>query len=299
MKNKTKLIFTILIFLTLAVWANISRLSADQPTKGVQVSFLDVSQGDAILISKGETQILVDGGPDEKVLTELGKVMPPSDRKIEEVILTHPHSDHLRGLVSILDRYEIGKIYYTDVNYDSNGYLEFTEKAKTKSIPMIVPDVGYSEETIQGSSLTFLWPGKKYENSKINNLNNSSEAIRFCYLSYCLLSAGDLEADEQKEMFNYYNCNPGQSEVSSDIQCNIQSDLLKISHHGSTNGSDQAALDLIKPQKAVISVGADNKYGHPHADILNLLQENNIQVWRTDQSGTVEFLFTEQGIVKK
>ncbi|MCL5410961.1 MAG: MBL fold metallo-hydrolase [Patescibacteria group bacterium] len=312
MTKITKIFFSLLITLAVFIWVAVVRSPSGT---GCNIYFFDVGQGDAALIEKGNFQILIDGGPDDKILSEIGKAMPLTDRKIEVVILTHPHADHLVGINQILDRYEVGKIYSTGVIHTTNAYLEFLDKinppAGGKNISLEVPDVAEEITPFDNGKLRFLWPGKRDvgKSAEDNNLNNTSLVSRFCYFDHCVLLPGDLETDGQEEMFSYYSSK--QSEVPAEKSANnnsqpsasnnniFQSEILKVAHHGSVNGTNQKLLDIVKPKFAVISVGADNKFGHPHAGTLDLLQKANIQYYRTDRDGTVEFNLSEQGIVKE
>ena len=314
MKNKvSKFILTVLLLLAVFIWTEIVK-SPSGSDNNCHIFFLNVGQGDSELIQKGDYQILIDGGPDDKVLSELGKAMPVSDRKIDVLILTHPHADHLTGINQILDRYEIGKIYTTGVIFTSNGYLEFLDKVNSpaggKKIDLEVPDLEEKFTPFENGELTFLWPGKKFEqkSAEDNNLNNTSEVARFCYFDHCTLFTGDIQIDEQATMFNYYNChseaNAEESQRSfasaQEDTCNIfQSEILKIPHHGSNNGTDQTLLDFVKPKTAIIEVGVDNKFGHPHTATLDLLQNANIRYYRTDRDGTIEFVINQDGTMRK
>lgn len=289
MKNATKYILGFLIILTIFIWVSVAQSpTADTIKNEAQIHILDVGQGDSILIEKGDSQILIDGGPDGKVLSEIGKFMSVSDRTIETVILTHPHADHLAGLNQILDRYEISTIYYSGVNYDSNGYTEFLDKVKSKNINLNIPEIGTEIRPFDNSSLTFLYPGNKFSGTIMKNVNNSSETTKFCYFSSCALFLGDLETDGQADMFS----------ASKDLTV-FQSDLLKISHHGSENGTNQLTLTNIAPKLAAISVAAKNKFGHPHYAVLELLSNSNIPFYRTDQAGNITFIINELGLFKR
>ena len=289
MKKWTRIILGVLVLAAAFIWIEVAKSpSADVTDANVHIYFLSVGQGDSELIQKGDNQMLIDGGPDDSVLAQIGKVMPPSDRKIETVVLTHPHADHITGLNSILDRYEIGTIYYSGATYDSSGYREFLDKIKSKNIPLKTPDVGEVESSYDNETLTFLWPGQKYVGQSPANLNNVSEVASFCYFAHCALLTGDIETDEQSAMFDYYANKGG-----------LHSEILKLPHHGSTNGTNQALLDAVKPTYALIEVGAKNIYGHPHAATLDLLDKNNIKYFRTDRDGTIEFVLNETGIIKK
>ncbi len=293
MKRWTKIFLFVLMLSAVFVWVEVAKSpTADEPDKGVRLYFFDVGQGDSEMIEMGTYQILIDGGPNDSVLSQIGKAMPATDRKIDAIVLTHPHADHLVGLNQILDRYEIGKIYYSGVDYESNIYKEFLNKVKSKNIILEVPEVGQKINLFPEGKLEFIWPGKKYVGKKVSaDLNNTSQVARFCYFTHCTFFTGDLEIGEQKLMLDYYLKNN-----SINI---FQSEVLKLSHHGSTNGTDQTLLDIIRPKIAVIEVGAKNNYGHPHAVILDLLQKANIQQYRTDKDGTVEFIMNQDGIIRK
>ena len=206
MKRWTRIFLFVLMLSAVFVWVEVAkRPTADEADKSVRLYFFDVGQGDSEMISMGTYQILIDGGPDDTILSEIGKAMPATDRKIEAIILTHPHADHLVGLNQILDRYEIGKIYYSGVDYGSNIYKEFLEKIKAKNIALEIPEVGSKINPFPDGELEFIWPGKKYAGQKASaDLNDTSQVVRFCYFTHCAFFTGDIETGEQKEMFDYY-----------------------------------------------------------------------------------------------
>ncbi len=283
MKLITKYIFTILFLTLLSILAVIFHHPAPL---GVGVYVLDVGQGDSILIEKDNYQILIDGGPDDKVLSEIGKVMPLNDHKIETVILTHPHADHITGLNLILDRYEIGKIYSSGVIYSTDQYLSFLQKIKDKHIAFEVPAKKEMIIPFENGTLQFLWPGDDYKDKTAENMNDSSVLSKFCYFKNCILLTGDMEADEQNKMLSYYKDDKGI----------LAAQILKYPHHGSSNGTNQPFFEAVNPLIAVISCGLNNSYGHPNPSALALIAKENTKLWRTDKEGTAMFLFTEQGI---
>lgn len=287
MKRRTKILIFILAIFAIGIWSNIAKSPADTTQPLAHLFVMDVGQGDAILIAKGTYQILVDGGPDADVLNQLGKIMPPTDKKIEKMILTHPHADHLAGLNAILERYEVDGIVGTGVNYDSVGYREYKEKVKNLGKAEKIPEIGEKESVFDNGEIQYLWPGSKVQGQEIVNLNNTSLTMRFCYFTFCAFLPGDLETDEQALMFS----------ALEKQNIPFQSDVLKISHHGSSNGTDALTLEKVMPKYAAISVGKDNKFGHPHQVTLDLLQ--NIQTNRTDQNGTIEYVFSQTGVIKK
>jgi len=277
----------VLILVFSFVYAEIAKTP---PSDSAEIYFLDVGQGDAELIQKGDFQILIDGGPSDAVLSELGKVMPLSDRKIDIIILTHPHADHLAGINLILERYGVGVIYSSGVLNTTNGYLEFLNKIKKKNVSFKVPKAYDKIIPFANSELDFLWPGDKYLKQNLSNLNNSSLVTKFCFFSHCALFTGDIEIDEQASMFEYY--------TQKNLISLFEAELLKIPHHGSRNGTNEKLLKTVVPKYAVIEVGADNKYSHPHTETVSILKKLTIQTLRTDQGGTIKFELTKTGIAK-
>lgn len=290
MKTLTKAILASLILILAFVLAEIAK-SPSVNSNSVQIFFFDVGQGDSALIQKGDFQILIDGGPDDKILAELGRAMPLTDKKIEMMILSHPHADHITGFNNVLDRYQVGQIYSGGVVSTSSQYLNFLNKIKEKNIKYSVPNTEDLVDLFTGGKLEFLWPGIKYKETTIDNLNNSSEVMRFCYLSACALFTGDIELEEQNLMLDYY---------SKLLQTDkLKSEVLKIPHHGSSNGANMNLYNAVSPKYAVISVGVNNQYGHPHVMTLDLLKRAGIQIFRTDQDGTVKLQFSQNGIEKE
>ncbi|MFA7253213.1 MAG: MBL fold metallo-hydrolase [Patescibacteria group bacterium] len=278
MSKLTKTLLFLFLPVAVLIWVEIAKSPTADSRKDPAVYFLDVGQGDAQLIQNGNYQILIDGGPDDKILPELGKYMPVGDREIEIVILSHPHADHLVGLNQVIDRYQIGRIYTNGVLYDSNQYEEFIDKIKDKKIETVIPKIGESIIPFTNSALTFLWPGEKYKDQIIKNLNNSSEVVKFCYLLKCVLFTGDLEEDEQANMFTFYSSSAGD---------NFKADILKVPHHGSSTGLSDDLYNFVAPTAAIISAGIDNRYAHPHKQVIDYLSSKNIEIRRTDLEGTI------------
>lgn len=285
MKLATKYVLGIMLMLVIFLIAEVVK-SPDR--ESVQIYFFNIGQGDASLIQKGNYQILIDGGPDDKILSELSIIMPISDRNIEVLILTHPHADHLTGINQVLERYKVETIYLSGAAHTSSAYLEFLNVVKIRTIVAKAATVGEEFSPFENGELIFFWPGQKYKDQSLENLNNSSEVVKFCYFSECAVFLGDQETDEQKLMF---------AELEKQ-NINYTAKILKIAHHGSTNGTDLTTLDKIKPEDAVISVGLDNKFNHPHSSTLDLLSKRNIKTYRTDRDGTVEFLLKEGEVIK-
>ncbi|MEI8060844.1 MAG: ComEC/Rec2 family competence protein [Candidatus Berkelbacteria bacterium] len=264
----------ILIFLALlavAIWT----VYFEEPDNNVHIYVLNVGQGDAELIQKGNYQILIDGGPDNSIIAQLGKVMPVEDREIEEMILTHPHADHVAGLVEVLNRYKVDKVIYNGVDYSSNAYKEFQTKIKEKNIPVSTPEIGNTEKVFDQGVINYLWPGNNSDTYK-DNLNNTSVIFRFDYGNFSGLFTGDAEMPTWQQIITN----------DKDLISNVV--FLKVAHHGSNTGSADANISVIKPKIAIISCSVNNKYGFPHKETLDSLQKIGADIYRTDLLGAID-----------
>jgi len=287
-KTIFKIIFICMFLVLAGLFYNVA--SSPAGTEEIKVYFFDVGQGDAALIQKGYYQILIDGGPDDKVLSLLGDKMPLGDRTIEKIILTHPHADHLVGINEILKRYQIKTVVGSGVLSDTNQYFEFADELKKQNLNLEAPMIGQRDSDFANEEIEYFWPGDQYIGKKINNLNNSSEVFRFCYFSHCVFFTGDIEEDAQRQMI---------LENKNNLS-DFLSEIIKVPHHGSSNGlGDNILLKTVNPKKAVISVGKDNQFGHPHTSALNLLDSSQIMILRTDQDGTIEFKVSKNGFEKE
>lgn len=268
----------------------------------LKIWVFDVGQGDAIFIETPEgKQILVDAGPDRTVLAKLGQVMLPWDKTIDAVVVTHPHADHEGGLSEILKRYDVGIIYETGVlGYDDlqDTVKDLAGKKGTKIVlvnensPSLCLSAGVQATAGEGEwsrgvgcitageglGVGVLAPDTDLQNKKIDNLNNSSIVLLLTFGETSMLLTGDAAFEEEPEIL---------SNFAEPI------DVLKIAHHGSVTSTSQSFLDIVKPQYAVLSVGADNDYGHPAVATLERLLIRGIKIFRTDLDGDI--LITSTG----
>lgn len=237
----------------------------------LQMHALNVGQGDAILITTPEqNHILIDGGPDGSVLNELPKVMPYMFSKIDLLILTHPHSDHVAGLVDVLDRYEVGAVLLNPVDYNSKVYGAFLEKIQGLKIYAARADEDFR---FGDTDIDVLYP---FESGEWNaNANNQSVVLMVSQGGHKILLPGDAEKEEEAKLVGY----------------DLGADVLKAGHHGSRTSS--SVLDKIMPTIMVISSGVGNKYGHPHQETLDKAKELGVEVLRTDTEGTVSIIFDD------
>jgi len=240
----------------------------------LQVYFFDVGQGDSIFIeAKDGTQILIDGGPTNKILPLLGGVMPFYDRSIDAVILTHPHADHVSGLIEVLKRYSVGKVIESGADYNTAEAKEFENLVSQKHIKKIIIDKPIKLVFFKNAELNFLFPDKSFEGQILKNVHDSALVSELDFEGKKILFV----ADAEKKLEQYLI----QKGVLEDV------DVLKAGHHGSKTSSNDFFLKIIKPEYAVISVGAKNRYGHPHQQTLSNLAAVSTQIFRTDLGGTI------------
>ncbi len=240
----------------------------------LHVWFLDVGQGDAIFIqAPNGNQVLIDGGPSNKVLQELGRIMPFNDYSIDMMILTHPHDDHVSGLVDVLNRYDVGQIVENEIPYDGAAYKEWS-KLKTEA-SVIQAQSGQVINLGGGATISVLYPDRPgADKPKITAPHDYMVVTRLDYGSESLLLTGDLEEKIERRLVYQ--------------KADLDSDFLKVGHHGSKTSTSDRFLDAVSPEAAFIEVGADNRFGHPGQIVLDRLESRGIKYYRTDIDGTVE-----------
>lgn len=248
------------------------------PDGNFHAYFLNIGQGDSILIKTPENhKILIDGGPKNYVFQELDKVMPFFDKTIDLVVLTHPHADHIDGLVEVLKRYRVNAIMMTGVDYKSPNYSEFLKVATEKNIPTYIAknklDFKFGDVL-----LDVLYPEKELLGTDFKNLNNSSIIIKISYRNRQIMLSGDMEFEEENSLMK--------------MGLNLGADILKVGHHGSKTSSSKKFLDLVKPEIAIIQSGRGNPFGHPSKEALERLKAAGVgQIYRNDLNGRVEITF--------
>ncbi len=241
----------------------------------------NVGQGDGLLlISPGGKQVVVDGGPGKKILDCLSSHMPFWDRKVEMVVLTHPHAEHMEGLLAILENYKVGTIVTTNVpNKDKQSFstnklfIAWQEEIKKSGARVYVPGAG-DKFTVDNLTFDVLWPTRdqieQWMLVPASDLNETSILLRANYGNFCAYLTGDLPKEILQRLI--------------DKPC----DVLKVVHHGSKTGTNQEVVDAIHPKLAIIQVGAKNQYGHPHKEVLDVLGANGVKVLRNDLNGEAE-----------
>jgi len=274
-KNKLFKILAIVFVLLILVWVWV--FIDEQDNEFLEIDFFDVGQGDSIFIEtpKGK-QVLIDGGPDLTILEKLGQEMPFWDRYIDLIVLTHPEHDHINGLIEVMKRYKVGGILTNGVVRDTAEYKEWIKVIQKENIPIFIAQAGEIIDLDDNIKLFVLYPLESLEGQKVKKANNTSIVNQLVYKNFELLLTGDIEKEVEKKLI--------------DANINLQSDILKVPHHGSKTSSTKGFIEAVNPLAAVIQAGKNNSYGHPYQDVLDRLNLNNIAVFRTDQDGDVKVL---------
>ena len=251
------------------------------PDHNLQVSFLNVGEGDSILIQSNRQNVLIDGGPSgQAVCLELGKKMPFSDRKFDLVILTHPHLDHLTGLLEILKRYSVKKVLISSLTSDLPAYQEFMKIMKEKNIKSITAQTGQQIQFNNGAVLDIL------STSNIDSIGDPDQNAIVARLSlglHSLLLTSDIGSETETRLLHE--------------RLVKRTDILKIAHHGSKTSTTDKFLQVVNPSAVVISVGANNQFGHPDTEVLNRIKTSGIKtIFRTDLNGTICFNINDAAI---
>lgn len=275
MGNK-KIVLIILLCLISADLLAFSAVWDLRQAKALEVIFFDVGQGDSIFIkSSFGHQILIDGGPDNTVLDKLAQEMPFFDRSIDMIILTHTDSDHLNGLIEILKRYKIDYIVWTGAIKDTGDFKQWQELIEKEGAVIKIAQAGQKIKFSQ-AYLEILYPFESLAGQQFKNTNNTSIVSRLVLEHDSFLFTGDIEKLIEQEL------------IAKDIF--LDSDVLKIAHHGSKTSSSQEFIEKVSPKTAVISCAQDNQYGYPYQEVLDVLKNNNINILRTDQNGDIKFI---------
>ncbi|MBI2087010.1 MAG: MBL fold metallo-hydrolase [Candidatus Zambryskibacteria bacterium] len=240
----------------------------------LKVYFLDVGQGEAIFIeTPNKRQMLIDGGKNRKVISELGKIMSFGDKAIDVIIATHPDADHIGGLPEVVSRYDVGLIFQSGVESDNTLDNELEKRVKEKNIPEVLARRGMIVNFGDGAKLTVLFPDRDVSNW---DTNEASIVAKLEYGNSSFLLTGDSTIKAENILLN----------LNSEL---LDSDVLKTGHHGSRTSTSLTYAGAVSPEYAVISAGRDNTYGHPHKEVLNILERVSAKILSTAEIGTIKF----------
>ncbi len=237
----------------------------NETSDNLRVTFLDVGQADSILIEESNEYMLIDAGNNEDGPKLVNYFNSLGIEKFEYVIGTHAHEDHIGGMDDIIKNFSIGTFYMPEVITTTKTFEDVLDALEEKQVAFNSPEIDNSY-TFADSTIETL-----YVNNNSNDLNDSSIVIRLKHGTNTFLFTGDASTKVEKEI----------------LEKNIQSDVLKVGHHGSRYSTSKAFLDKVNPTYAVVSVGKNNTYKHPHDEIIKRLENKNIKIYRTDESGSI------------
>ncbi|MDP2735908.1 MAG: ComEC/Rec2 family competence protein [bacterium] len=256
--------------LAVTLWSEVLK------SPSLELAFLDVKQGDAIYVETPHGhQMLIDGGPDATVLSRLGEVMPFYDKSIDLLVVTHPDADHITGLVSVLESFEVQTVVWTGKANDTRVFAAFAEALENEGANLVLAEAG--QEIVFGDSgaiLEILYP-KEGIDIEGEASNETSIISRLRYGGSSVLLPGDTTQKIERRLLK--------------AGTDLKSDILKVAHHGSRTSSAPEFLLAVGPEDAVISVGKGNRFGHPAQETLVNLAGYGMRIHRTDEEGTILF----------
>lgn len=266
-----KVIYSLIIFLIIFITgcSDSVNVANSKSNNLLKISFIDVGQADSILIQFNNKNMLIDAGNNGDWEVIENYLKQNNVKKIDKLVLTHPHEDHIGGAAKIINDFSIGELYMPKVTTTTKTFENTIKAAKNKNLQAIVPNPG-DKIFMDGLSFLVLAPNS----SKYDSLNNYSIVLKLTYGEKKFLFMGDAEEISENEILNK--------------GYDISADLIKVGHHGSNSSSSNNFISKVSPKYAVISVGKNNDYHHPHKKTMDLLKNKNIKVYRTDENKTIE-----------
>jgi competence protein ComEC len=265
--NKKTLAFQTILVSNILVWGFFFSLPDSKP----HLKVYDVGQGDSIFIeTAGGFKILIDGGPDRKVAEYLGKDLPFYSKKIDLLVVTHPQSDHLTGILDVVKNYQIKTLWVNAAKDKTRLFKEWEALLRARKIAATTVYQGDKMIFPDKTTVSVLWPKEEASNT---NLNTTSIVVQISFGSFDAIFTGD--ADKSAQPFTTDN---------------RSIEVFKVPHHGSKTSINEDFVSTLSPAASVISVGAKNHYGHPSLEVVNFLTKIGSKVYRTDTNGTVEIV---------
>ncbi|EKO1913415.1 MBL fold metallo-hydrolase [Clostridium botulinum] len=279
LKKKNLIITCLLICLSIIFTAcsqqSSNAINTSNKSNELKVHYIDVGQGDSILVQTKDKNILIDAGTRKSSDNLINYLKKQHIKKLDYVIATHPHEDHIGGMPKVIDEFEISNFYAPKKTANTKIFKDMILQLKKKNLKINVVKKDISLDLSNDSSLDFLAPVKdNYENT-----NDYSAVIKLTHGNAKFLFTGDAEKASEKDILN--------------SNVDLSSNVLKVGHHGSHSSSSKEFLDKVNPKMAIISCGKNNDYGHPHKETMKELKKRNIEVYRTDIDGNI--LLTSDG----
>jgi len=265
------LIVVTLLLASIFIWQAVYR---ETPNKILTVAFLNIGQGDSIYIeSPTHQQMIIDGGPNAALLSEIGKLMPWYDKFIDVLMISSPDVDHYGGFIDLLKRYQVGLVIEPGTTGASPSYKTLESLIANKKIKKVIAKRGQSIDLGGGVHFDVLFPDRDVVKLATND---SSIIGQLVYGSSTVMVNGDAP-------------NATEEYVLMLDGAQVKSDILKAGHHGSRTSASESFVTAVAPKYGVISAGLDNRYGHPHQETLDLFKKLNIKTLITFQLGTIIF----------
>lgn len=266
--------FVLLISICIGVWYTIFFKST---SNNLLVSFLNIGQGDAIYIrAPSGVDVLIDAGGDTRVLSELSRVMSSFDKKINIIVATNPDKDHIGGFIPVFKKFKVDKVLVpatTNSTQTYNDFLKYKEEEGAENI-VVMRGMDFVLDEKNNISISILFPDRDVSKE---SSNNGSIVAKLQFGKTCLLLQGDAPREVERHLLGL---------GESDLHCQI----LKAGHHGSRTSSDPSYIKAVNPDYFVISSGKNNRYGHPHKEVLEIMDNLGISVLRTDTLGRITFV---------
>ena len=279
--NKKKKIISSIIGIIVVLLAGYFGIDLTQDSKvpkdsELMISYMDVGQGDAAYIKVNGNDILIDAGPRSNSKELLEQLKAKNIDDFELVIATHPHEDHIGGMVDVFKEYEVKAFYSPKITHTTKTYENLVKAVK---------DEGLKTKELKGGMVIDLGEGAKFEvftpqKSEYEELNDYSPITKLSFGDTSYLFTGDAEKLAEEEALAKY-------------KTSLDSDVIKFGHHGSSSSSSNAFIEAVSPKYGIISCAKDNKYGHPHSETLDIIKKYNIKTFRTDTDG--EIILTSDG----
>ncbi len=270
-KNYQSLGLLFLVIINVAIW---TAVFYERPKDYVSVSFLDVGQGDSLLIT-GRTgnQIIIDAGPSKSILRQISKEISFFDKFVDVLVATHPDKDHIAGFPHLINRYRVGVFIEPGAESPNSFDDEIDRLLTEKDVKTLIAHKGMIVDLMDGSYLEILFPDRDVSSL---NTNDASIIARYVYGDTCFMLTGD--APEKME--NY---------IVSILGNSLNCEVLKVGHHGSKTSTSDIFLSAVSPKYGVISAGKDNSYGHPHIDVVERLKNFDVKIFETAKEGNITF----------
>lgn len=234
------------------------------------IDYIDVGQGDSALVNVNGKYMLIDAGTNASEKDLINYLKGKNIQKIDYVIGTHPHEDHIGGLDKVIDNFDIGQVYLPKISHTTKTYESVLESIKNKGLKVTTAKEGVKIDLGPGTTVEMYSPNK----SKYDNLNDYSPIMRVVFGENKFLFTGDAEREAENEV------------IKKGVD--LSADVLKVGHHGSDTSTSDDFLKKVNPKIAIISCGKGNDYGHPHNSTVNKLEGRNIKTFRTDEVGTIQ-----------